>query len=540
MERFDPAISPRSELDLEIKECYTPEDIEGLDYANELGAPGEYPFTRGIYPKMYRTRLWSMRQYSGFGTPEETNARWKVLLASGQHGVSTATDLATQLGYDSDDPMVEDEVGRVGLAIDTLRDMEILFQDIPLDRTPVSINNAVSSVIVLMAMFIATAQKQGVPLASLSGTTNNDILSEYVGRGLWVFPPRPSLRLMADIFTYCIEHMPKFYPLHIRGVLYNEAGATAAQEVGFAFADAIAYFEELLNRGLDIDQIAPRVSFFFKSTHRFFHEAAKFRAARRLWAKIMRDWFGAKDKNSLCLRINTVVGGRQFAAREIELNLVRGAYGALGAVLGGVQGMMVTGIDEAYAIPTEKTARQGLRVQQILAEETDATETVDPLGGSYFVEALTRQMEEEMIKAMKEIEEQGGAVRAIEKGYTQKRVTDRGYRLYRDMESGRRPIVGVNKYLSETESPEDIEEALALHKPNPESVRRQIERLQQVKAERNKQEVEERLERLRQAARGADNLMPYVIEAVKAYATIGEIMGVLREEFGVFREPAVI
>jgi methylmalonyl-CoA mutase N-terminal domain/subunit len=533
-------LNPRSELDLAIKDCYTPEDIEGLDYTNDIGLPGEYPFTRGIYPKMYRGRLWSMRQYSGFGTPEETNARWKALLASGQHGVSAATDLATQLGFDSDDPVVEDEVGRVGLAIDTLKDMEILFQDIPLDRTPVSINNAVSSTIVLLAMYIATAEKQGVPLSSLSGTTNNDILSEYVGRGLWVFPPKPSLRLMGDIVTFCIENMPKFYPLHIRGVLYNEAGATAAQEVGFAFADTISYFEELLGRGLNIDQIAPRVSFFFKSTHRLFHEAAKFRAARRLWARIMREWFGAKNKDSLSLRINTVVGGRQFASQEIELNLVRGAYGALGAVLGGVQGMMVTGIDEAYAIPTEKTACQGLRVQQILAEETDVVETADPLAGSYFIETLTSEMEQKMIESMKEIEEQGGAVKAVEKGFTQKRVTERGYRLYREIEAGKRVIVGVNKYCSQAEVAEDVEEALSLHKANPDSVRHQIQRLKQVKAERDNQEVQRQLERLRQAALGTENLMPYVIDAVKAYASLGEIMGLFKEIFGIFQEPVFI
>ena len=539
MENKAKTINPGSELDTEIEPLYTPEDIEGLDYARDLGLPGEYPFTRGIYPKMYRGRLWSMRQYSGFGTAEETNARWKALLASGQHGVSMATDLATQLGFASDDPLVEDEVGRVGLAIDTLRDMEILFQGIPLDRTPVSVNNAVSSTIVLMAMYIATAEKQGVPLASLTGTTNNDILSEYVGRGLWVFPPKPSLRLMGDIVSYCIEHLPKFYPLHIRGVLYNESGATAAQEIGFAFADTIAYFEELLSRGLDIDQVGSRVSFFFKSTHRFFHEAAKFRAARRLWAKILQEWFGAKNKESLCLRINTVVGGRQFAAREIELNLVRGAYGALGAVLGGVQGMMVTGIDEAYAIPTEKTACQGLQVQQVLAEETDVIETADPLAGSYFVEALTNRMEQEIVKAMKEIEEQGGAVKAIEKGYTQKLVTDRGYCLYREIEAGQRVIVGVNKYLSETEGAME-EEALSLHKANPASVRHQIRRLKQVKAERDNQEVQRQLERLRQAALGKENLMPYVIDAVKTYASIGEIMGLLKEIFGVFQEPVFI
>ncbi|MDY7034288.1 MAG: methylmalonyl-CoA mutase family protein [Thermodesulfobacteriota bacterium] len=538
MEKRKQLIHPVSES--EIKDCYTPEDIEGLEYAHMLGLPGEYPFTRGIYPKMYRKRLWSMRQYSGFGTAEETNTRWKALLASGQHGVSTATDLATQLGYDSDDPFVEDEVGRVGLAIDTLKDMEVLFHDIPLDRTPVSVNNAVSSAIVLMAMYIATAEKHGVPLDKLSGTTNNDVLSEYVGRGLWVFPPKPSLRLMADIVVFCIENMPAFYPLHIRGGLYNESGGTEAQEIGFGFADSIAYFEELIGRGLHIDQIGPRVTFFFKSTHRIFHEAAKFRAARRIWARLMQEQFGATNKNSLCLRVNTSVGGRKFASKEIELNLVRGAYGTLGAVLGGVQGMMVTGIDEAYAIPTEKTACQGLKVQQILAYETDVTETADPLGGSYFIEALTNQMEEEILKAMKEIEEQGGAVKAIEKGFTQKRVTERGYRLHREMETGQRVIVGVNKYCSEPETIEDREAALKLHKPNPESVRNQIERLKQVKAERDSREVQKQLERLRQAAIRTENLMPYVIDAVKAYASVGEIMGILKGVFGVFQEPVFI
>ncbi len=535
MEKGKASINPETG----IKDCYTPKDIEGFDYTSELGIPGEYPFTRGIYPKMYRRRLWSMRQYSGFGTAEETNARWKALLAGGQHGVSTATDLATQLGYDSDNDMVEDEVGRVGLAIDTLKDMETLFYGIPLDSTPVSINNAVSSVIVLMAMYVATAERQGIPLSKLSGTTNNDILSEYVGRGLWVFPPKPSLRLMGDIVAFCVENMPNFYPLHIRGVIYNEAGATEAQEIGFSFSDTISYFEELLDRGLNIDEIAPRVTFFFKSTHRLFHEAAKFRAARRVWANIMKERFGAEKRASLCIRINTAVGGRQFASREIELNLVRGAYGALGAVLGGVQGMMVTGIDEAYAIPTEKTACQGLRVQQILAHETDVTETADPLGGSYFIEALTRQMEEEILDSMKEIEEQGGAVEAVEKGFTQKRVIERGYRLYRDIEAGKSTIVGENKYCND-ESPKEIEEALSLHKPNPESLLRQVESLRQVKAQRNDSEVQRQLEKLRQAAGGSENLMPYVINAVKDYASLGEIMDVFREVFGVFQEPVFI
>jgi len=537
MENTEGSVNSKSEP--KVKDHYIPEDIEGFDYNIELGLPGEYPFTRGIYPKMYRKRLWSMRQYSGFDTAEETNARWKTLIASGQHGVSTATDLATQLGYDSDDPLVEDEVGRVGLAIDTLKDMEILFKDIPLDRTPVSINNAVSSTIVLMAMYIATAEKQGVPFVKLNGTTNNDILSEYVGRGLWVFPPKPSLRLMGDIVAFCTEKIPNFYPLHIRGVLYNEAGATGPEEIGFSFADTISYFEELLSRGLDIDEIAPRVTFFFKSTHRLFHEAAKFRAARRVWARMMQERFGAQNRNSLCLRINTSVGGRQFASREIELNLVRGAYGALGAVLGGVQGMMVTGIDEAYAIPTEKTACQGLRVQQILAEETDVIETSDPLGGSYFIEALTRQMEEEILKAMKEIEEQGGAVIAVEKGFTQKRIIERGYRLFREIEAGKSAIVGENRYRNETEA-EDIESALSLHKPNQESVRHQIRQLRQVKAERDDPEAQRQLERLRQAAYSTENLMPYVIDAVKAYASIGEIMGLLKGVFGVFQEPVYI
>ena len=349
-----------------------------------------------------------------------------------------------------------------------------------------------------------------------------------------------SWQLTGDIMTFSIKNMPRFYPLHIRGVLYNEAGASGAQEIGFAFADTMSYFEELLGRGSHIDQIASRVTFFFKSTHRIFHEAAKFRAARRVWARILRERFGAQDKNALRLRINSTVGGRQFASREIELNLVRGAYGALGAVLGGVQGMMVTGIDEAFAIPTEKTACQGLRVQQILAHETDAIETADPLGGSYYVEALTNRMEEEILETMNEIEKQGGAARAIEKGFTQKVVAERGYRLYREIEAGNRTIVGENTYCNDTEDTGSMEAVLSLHKSDPESVRHQIERLQQVKAQRDSQKVQRQLETLRQAASSEENLMPHVINAVKAYASIGEIMGVFKEVFGIFQEPVFI
>ncbi len=521
----------KTDLGTEIELLYTPSDVREVEYLKDLGFPGEYPFLRGVYPTMYRERLWDMRQYAGFGTAEDTNARWKFLLAGGQQSLSLACDLPTQSGFDSDNPLVEDEVGRVGCAIDTLRDMEILFDGLPIERLPTSFN-LTSQAATLLAMYLAVAEKHGVAPSSLMGTVANDILTEYVSRGAWIFAPKPSLRLATDILQYCIENMPRFYPFNLRGVLFYEAGSDLAQEVGYTFANAIAHIEDGLKRGLDIDKIAPRVSFFFTFGTQIFQQVAKFRAARRLWAKIVKERFGAKKQASMRMRTTGMHAASQFAAREPELNLVRGAYGALAGVLGGCQAMWLPAMDENYAIPTEKTARLALRTQQVLAEETDVTATVDPLGGSYYVEALTNLMEKEIAKRIEEVERLGGSVKAIESGYLQKIIADRAAQIQRDIESGRRVIVGVNKYQIEDEKLE-----MSIHEANPAAVKLQIERLKEVKAERDNSSVKKALVELYQAARGNNNLLPPLISAVKTYASIGEITSVLKEVFGEFREP---
>jgi methylmalonyl-CoA mutase N-terminal domain/subunit len=525
----------QSELGKPLKVVYTPLDTAHIDYLEKIGFPGQYPFTRGVYPGMYRVRPWAMRLYAGFGTAEDTNRRWKFLLKTGNHGVACAFDLPTQMGLDSDDPQAEDEVGRVGLAIDTLRDMEILYDGLPLDRITTSFNiNAPAAII--LAMYVALGEKQGVAPQKLSGTLSNDILCEYVSRGMWVFETTSALKLTTDIVEFCTRHMPKFYPFNIRGVLMREAGASMVQEAGFALSNAIAYIHSALERGLNVDDFGRRISFFMATGTQIFEEAARYRAARRLWARIMKERFGARDPASMLFRFTGTVGGSVYRAQEPENNLIRGAYGLLANVLGGVQGMLHPAMDEPFAIPTEDTARLALRTQQICAYETGVTKTVDPLGGSYYVEALTDQLEEEIQDIIQTIDGMGGAVRAIEKGYMQRCIADEAYRTAMEEKSGRRLVVGVNCLQSDL----PVQRKMNFHRFDPSMLERQLGRLREVREARDGRAVSRALKEVERDAREGVNLMPSLIEAVKAYASLGEIMDVLKGVYGTFEEPLVI
>jgi methylmalonyl-CoA mutase N-terminal domain/subunit len=514
------------------KVLYTPLDVKDT-YLNDLGFSGEYPFTRGVYPAMYRKALMRFPQYAGFGTAEDTNRRWKYLIGHGQMTVNLAFDLPTHMGIDSDDPVAEDEVGRVGVAIDSLRDFEVLFDGIPL--VP-AFFNTVGPASILLAMYIATGEKKGLAPSNVMGAFTNDILAICACRGNWIFPIKPSLRLITDMTEYCCRNMPRFYPQNIQGVYFRAVGSSLPQEVGYTFADAFTYIDEALARGLDIDEFAPRLSFFISCGPEFLAEAAKFRATRRLWARLMRERYDPKDKNSLRIRMTSATGGAYFQAIEPLNNLARGAYAILGAALGGCQATFIAGYDEAYAIPTEETARLGLRTVQILAEETDLARTVDPLAGSYYIENLTDYIEQEALKYLHQIEDAGGAAVAVESGFM-RRELDKMFEIQHGKRlSGEIPVVGVNKYVHEGEEEKEPE----IHKPNPEAVRIQLERLEQVRSQRDGAEVKKLLKRIRQAARGEENLIPPFIEAVKAYATLGEIVSVLKEEFGEFEEPRFI
>ena len=517
-----------------VKVVYTPEEGSDSSYLDRIGFPGDCPFTRGVYPGMYRVRPWAMRLYSGFGTAEDTNQRWKFLLESGNNGVACAFDLPTQLGLDSDHPDAEDEVGRVGVAIDTIRDMEILYEGLPLDRIVSSFNiNAPAAVI--LAMYAALGEMQGIAPGKLNGTLSNDMLCEYVSRGMWVFPAAPALRLTTDIVEYCTRHMPRFFPFNIRGIIMREAGASMVQEAAFAFSNAIAYIEHAQKRGLEIDAFAPKISFFFATGTEIFEEAARLRAARRLWARIMKERLKAENPASMRFRFTGTVGGSVYRAQEPENNLIRGAYGLLANVLGGAQGMLHPAMDEPFAIPTEDTARLALRTQQICAFETDVTKTVDPLGGSYYVEAMTDEFETEIEKMIHAIDDMGGAVAAVDKGYMQKCISDEAYRMAIDEMNGKRIVVGVNRFQGEA-----VETQMRFHKFDPSILGKQNERLQRVKQERDNEEVDASLKRLQDEARGKENLIPPLIEAVRAYATVGEIMSALKTVFGTFKEPLVI
>lgn len=518
----------------EIKRIYTPADLgEDWDYMEKLGFPGQYPFTRGVYATMYRGRFWTMRQYAGYATAEESNKRYKYLLEQGQTGLSVAFDLPTQLGYDSDHPMAEGEVGKVGVAIDSLWDMEILFDGIPLDKvsTSMTINSTAAN---LLAMYILVAEKQGVPQHVLRGTVQNDILKEYIARGTYIFPPQPSMRLTTDIIMYCAEHVPKWNPISISGYHIREAGANAVQEVAFTLADGIEYVKAVIERGMDVDKFAPRLSFFFNAHNNFLEEIAKFRAARRLWARIMKEKFGAKNPKSMLLRFHTQTAGSTLTAQQPENNIIRVTIQALAAVLGGTQSLHTNSYDEALSLPTEKSVRIALRTQQIIAYESGVVDTIDPLGGAYYIEWLTDHIEEEAMKYIEKIERMGGMMRAIERGYIQKEIADSAYKYQKEIEEGKRIIVGVNKFV--VDEPIEVE----ILKVDPSIRDKQIERLKKLRSERDNKKVEEALDKLRNAAEKEDvNLMPYIIEAHRHLATLGEVTDVLREVWGEYRAPLI-
>ncbi|MGC8837283.1 MAG: acyl-CoA mutase large subunit family protein [Anaerolineae bacterium] len=510
-----------------VERLYTPADVE-VDYARDLGFPGQYPFTRGIQPTMYRGRFWTMRQYAGYATAEESNRRYRYLLEQGQTGLSVAFDLPTQIGYDADHPMAEGEVGRVGVSVSSLEDMEVLFEGIPLDQVSTSMTiNAPAGV--LLAMYVAVAKKQGVPPEALRGTVQNDILKEYVARGTYIFPPGPSMRLVTDIFQYCKDHIPRWNTISISGYHIREAGATAVQEVAFTFANAIAYVQAAVDAGLDVDDFAPRLSFFFNAHNNLFEEVAKFRAARRLWARIMRERFGARDPRSWTLRFHTQTAGCALTAQQPENNVVRVTIQALAAVLGGTQSLHTNSRDEALSLPTEESVQIALRTQQILAHESGVADTVDPLAGSYYVEHLTNEIERRAQAYLDRIEQLGGALRAIELGFIQQEIQESAYRYQKAVESGAQVIVGVNEYVvAEERRPR-------LLKVDPAVGERQRARLAALRARRDNEAVGQCLAALEKAARGTENLMPHFLRCVEAYATLGEICDVLRRVFGEYR-----
>ena len=513
-----------------VKRLYTPEDTADLDYAEKLGFPGQYPYTRGIYPTMYRGQLWTMRQYAGMGTAEESNERFRYLLKEGQTGLSVAFDLPTQMGLDSDDPLAEGEVGQVGVAIDSLADMEVLFDGIPLERVTTSMTiNAPAAI--LVAMYIAVGDKQQVPRERLAGTVQNDVLKEYVARGTYIFPPGPSLRLAADLITFCANHLPRWNPISISGYHIRDAGASAAQEMAFAFANAIAYIEAVRRQGLNVDAFAPRLSWIFNTHNPFFEEIAKYRALRRMWAKLLRERFQAQDPRSWMFRTHTQTGGSTLMAQQPENNIVRAALQALAAVLGGVQSLALSCFDEALAIPTEEAQRIALRTQQIIGYETGVVDTVDPLAGSYYLEALTDELEQKAWGILEEIEAMGGSVPAIERGYMQRAIQEEAYRFQREVEEGKRIIVGVNRFCG------DQEQRTPIFRVNPEAAQNQKAKLAAFRPERKSRAVQQALLHLHEAALGEQNLMEPILDAVKSYATIGEICGVLREVFGEYKPP---
>jgi methylmalonyl-CoA mutase, N-terminal domain len=515
------------------RRLYTPLDTDHIDYDRDLGQPGEYPYTRGVQPTMYRGRLWTMRQYAGYGTAKESNERFKFLLGQGQTGLSVAFDLPTQIGMDSDHPNADAEIGQVGVAIDSLADMEEMFEGIPLDRVSTSMTiNAPASV--LVAMYMVVAEKQGVPSGDIMGTAQNDVLKEYVARGTYIYPPRESLRLAADLITHCARYAPKFNSISVSGYHIRDAGSTAAQEVGFAFSNAIAYLEACARSGVEIDDVAPRISWIFNTHNNFFEEVAKYRALRRMWARVMRERFAAKNPNSWKLRTHVQTGGATLTAQQPENNIVRASIQALASVLGGIQSMALSCYDEALAIPTEEAQRIALRTQQIIAHESGVTDTVDPFGGSYYVESLTDELEQQAREYIDRVEDMGGSVPAIESGYMQSEIQEAAVGQQQEIESGERVVVGVNRFKSDEEQPQVI------FRVNTELARGQIERLRRVRAERDGTAAQASLDRLGEAARGDENLMPAILDAVRAYATLGEICGKLRDVWGDYRPPTVV
>ncbi|MBN2600501.1 MAG: methylmalonyl-CoA mutase family protein [Candidatus Marinimicrobia bacterium] len=511
-----------------------PESGDFDNYTEKLGLPGEYPYTRGVQPTMYRGRFWTMRQYAGFGTAEESNERYKFLLDQGQTGLSIAFDLPTQIGYDSDNIVAEGEVGKVGVAIDTMKDMEILFDGIPLDKvsTSMTINSPAA---ILLAMYVAVAEKQGVSRDKLTGTIQNDILKEYMARGTYIFPPKPSLRLITNIFEYCSAEVPKWNTISISGYHIREAGSTAVQEIAFTLADGIEYVKAALKVGLDIDSFAGRLSFFFNAHNDLLEEVAKFRAARRIWAKVMKEKFNAQKPTSMMLRFHTQTGGSTLTAQQSDNNIVRVAIQTLAAVLGGTQSLHTNSRDEALGLPTEDSVRIALRTQQIVAYESGVTNSIDPLAGSYTIEKLTDTIEEQVWQYLNKIDDMGGMVRAIENGYVQKEIQNAAYRYQQEVESAERIVVGVNKYTIKENPPSDV------LKVDPKLRDLQIRKLVEVKRQRNQEIVNQQLNELRLTAKDRDkNLMPVIVAAVKEYATLGEICNILREEFGEYQESIVL
>ena len=514
---------------MEFNRTFTPLDLEGMDYKSDLGFPGRYPFTRGVQPTMYRGRFWTMRQYAGFGTAEDTNTRYKYLLEQGQTGLSVAFDLPTQIGYDSDHPLSLGEVGKTGVAIDSLADMEILFDGIPLDKvsTSMTINSTAS---ILLAMYIGVAEKQGVPLDKLNGTIQNDILKEYVARGTYIYPPKESMRIITDIFAFCKDNIPRWNTISISGYHIREAGSSAVQEVAFTLANGIAYVEAAIEVGLNVDDFASRLSFFFNSHNNIIEEVAKFRAARRLWARIMKERFQAKKDRSCTLRFHTQTAGCTLTAQQPVNNIVRVAFQALAAVLGGTQSLHTNSFDEALALPTEDAVRTALRTQQIIAYESGVADIVDALGGSYAVESLTDAIEEKASKYIEKIDSLGGAIKAIEAGYMQKEIGDSAFNYQMDVEKNDEIIVGLNQFIIEEEPPAN------LLRVNPAVGKLQQEKLDKLKKERDDSKVGETLKNLEAAAKSEENLMPIILDAVRNYATLGEIADTLRGVFGEFRE----
>jgi methylmalonyl-CoA mutase N-terminal domain/subunit len=518
---------------LELKRSYTPEDLADWDYEREAGYPGQYPFTRGIYSSLYRSRLWTMRQYAGFGTAAESNARFRYLLERGQTGLSVAFDLPTQIGLDSDHPLSRGEVGRVGVAIDSLEDMEALFKDIPLERVSTSMTiNATAAI--LLALYFAVAEKQGADLRKLSGTVQNDILKEYIARGTYIYPLRPALRLVTDIFAFCHDFAPEWNTISISGYHIREAGSTAVQEVAFTLANATAYVEAAVARGLGVDDFAPRLSFFLNAHNDLLEEVAKFRAARRLWARLMLERFKARNPRSWMFRFHTQTAGSTLTAQQPEVNIVRVTLQALAAVLGGTQSLHTNARDEALALPSETSALIALRTQQIIAAESGTTNTIDPLAGSYAIEKLTSQVEAGANEYMRKIDAMGGTLRAIENGYIQREIQQAAYDYQKSIESGERVVVGMNRYQDERGTP------LPLLRIDPEVERSQVERLGKLRARRDTSRLQAALRLVEEIARSEENLMPAILEAVKAYATVGEISDALRKVFGEYQESVVI
>ncbi len=516
-----------------VERLYTPADMADFDYERDLGFPGQYPFTRGVHPTMYRGRLWTMRMFAGFGTAKETNARYKYLLEHGETGLSVAFDFPTLYGYDTDAPEAEGEFGKCGVAVSSLADMEILFDGIPVDEitTSMTINGPAAAI---WAMYIVAAERRGIPMQKLGGTIQNDILKEYIAQKSWLLPPKPSMRLIVDTFEFGAKYLPRWNTISISGYHIREAGSTALQELAFTLADGFEYVKAGIERGLDVDEFAPRLSFFFNAHNDFFEEIAKYRAARRIWAREMKERFGAKNPRSWWLRFHTQTAGCSLTAQQPENNVVRTTIQALAAILGGTQSLHTNSMDEALALPSELAARVALRTQQIIAHESGVANTIDPLAGSYFVEALTNRMEKEAYQYFEKIEKLGGVIPAIERGFFQGEIAEAAYRYQHEIDTNQRTVVGVNEYVSE----EPL--TIPILQMDPEGERRQLERLARVRRERDNVAVEERLSALRDAAQGTENLMPYILDAVRAYCTLGEICGVLREVFGEYREPVIL